>query len=193
MNNFQQHFSFILNNQPPAIQPPAIQPPAIQPIQPPAVQPPAPFQLVQGKKPTSKQLIHQGFRYIQNGGHGEKKYWRCFYHKKDINNPVICKSILHTTDDTITRAPSSHNHPPDDASNTVKHVLSTIKALSSNSRLNPTAIVAQATRGLTPVEATLLPSKKSLKQVSQRAFKLDNPKKRSPATLAQIQHATYTC
>ena len=86
-----------------------------------------------------------------------------------------------------------HNQPPDDASNTVKHVLSTIKALSSNSRLNPTAIVAQATRGLTPVEATLLPSKKSLKQVSQRAFKLDNPKKRSPATLAQIQHATYTC
>ena len=105
MNNFQQHFSFILNPalQPPAIQPPSLQPPAIQPpalqppaIQPPALQPPAPFQLVQGRKPRSKQLLHQGFRYIQNGGHGDKKYWRCFYHKKDINNPLIYASQFST-------------------------------------------------------------------------------------------------
>ena len=93
MNNFQRHFQDLLND--PAPLPPTLQPPAIQP---PVPEPLAPFQLIQGRRPTHKQLLHQGFRYVQNGGHLEKKYWRCFYHKKDSHNPLPCKSILHTYD-----------------------------------------------------------------------------------------------
>ena len=30
------------------------------------------FQLVQGRRSTTKQILHQGSRYVRNGGHGDK-------------------------------------------------------------------------------------------------------------------------
>ena len=57
-----------------------------------------------------------------------------------------------------------------------------------NSRLNPTAILAQAKGDLSvELHSALLPPKLALKKVSQHAYKQDNPLQQSPAILAEIQ------
>ena len=115
MNDFQRHcqpFLQQLNDDQPTLPPVTVQQPdpipQPDPTPQPDPQPPTTFQLIQGRRPTDKQLLHQGFRYVGNGGHREKKYWRCYYHKKDAHshNPLPCKSILHTTGDIISRNPS---------------------------------------------------------------------------------------
>lgn len=128
-------------------------------------------------------LFYGGYSYGINKETGDKIYWRCARY-----NELGCRGKVQTDKDGVfTNDPSEHNHEPDASQLSLAVHRDELQDRATSTQETTQAILNTASQSLTPDEAALLPSQRSLQRRVQRARRSTGNVPADPQSLAELQ------
>ena len=163
--------------------------PTPNPTIPPPPTPVTDIQIIQGRTPSSKNLLHAGFRYSKDGKPltDGRQSWRC------VKRNEKCPGRLYTVNDTFHCLGKGHVHATDASDCNVKAAISKAKEMASTSQTSNHRIYCAVAGSLPTAALSRLPTESAIKKAAQRARRANNPQPRNPTSLQELILESEDC